>query len=70
MPSTHLVIKARCERCQNEWWEEAKPLTPSGKTLWMNCRKCGRGYEQEEDGEFYSDRPLTILQSRKVMKED
>ncbi len=62
----------RCERCGYEF--NAEPRAYSYRREYaeqdgyrypvqiINCTRCGRGYFQEIDGTWMSDRPLTVLE--------
>lgn len=70
-------MNVKCERCGAVWDATPHPY-PSSLNPWskerceeegfafparsIDCPRCARGYFQEEDGSWVSDRPLTILE--------
>lgn len=75
---TNYAIGVRCERDGHEWAAVPRPYTYREEyakqdgymypVRVINCPKCGRGYFQEIDGVWRSDRDLTILPTEFLMK--
>ena len=77
---TNYSIRVRCERDGHEWdavpqphtyrEEYAKEDNYAYPVRVINCPKCGRGYFQETDGRWMSDRPLTVITGGLEIEED
>ncbi len=68
---TNYSIRVKCERDGHEWDAVPRDYTYLKKyaeeegllhpVRVIDCPKCGRGYFQEVDGRWISDRPLTVI---------
>ena len=77
---TNYSLRVRCERDGHEWDAVPRHLHVHDEyaeqdgyaypVRVINCPKCGRGYYQETDGTWMSDRPLTVITGGLTIEEE